>query len=203
MNPHIDIRVVELLSARLCHDLVGPIAAISNGVELMGDDDPDFVRDAVALVGDSAHKAANRLQFYRFAFGYRQGKIAGPPPHALARDLFDGTSVLCEYGEDVRQLGLEWQKLACNLLLVGSESLPRGGRLIVMAGPDGPELEGIGEGNGPSSEIRAALALTAPVAELSARTVAAYFAGLLGESLCCRIAVTGTPGSFRFKVEKV
>ena len=105
MSEHLDLRVVELLTARLCHDLVGPIAAISNGVELMDDDDPDFARDAVALVGDSAHKAAARLQFYRFAYGFRPGSgVAGQQPHGLAADLFEGSSVVCEYGKAVRDL---------------------------------------------------------------------------------------------------
>lgn len=200
MNSPIDLRVIELVSARLCHDLVGPVAAISNGVELIDDDDPDFVRDAVALVGDSARKAARRLQFFRFAYGFRHGSSAGPPPHVLAGDLFDGTSVLCDYTEPVRLLGLEWQKLACNLLLVGSEALPRGGRLILTAAAVGLELEGIGEGNGPAPEIRAALALDLPTAELTPRNVGAYFAGLLGAALGCRIATTSAPGSFRFSV---
>ncbi|HVC53687.1 MAG TPA: histidine phosphotransferase family protein [Stellaceae bacterium] len=203
MDQPVDLRVVELLSARLCHDLVGPIAAISNGVELMSDDDPDFARDAVALVGDSAHRAATRLQFYRFAFGYRQGGTAGPQPHALAGELFESSAILCDYGEAVQEMGLDWQKLVCNLLLVASEALPRGGRLIVGAGADGPELEAIGEGKGPGPEIRAALALEPPVAELTARTVVAYFAGLLGRALGCRIAVADAPGSFQFCVVKL
>jgi histidine phosphotransferase ChpT len=199
MTPQIDLRVAELLSARLCHDLVGPIAAISNGVELLADDDPDFVRDAMALVGNSAQQAASRLQFYRFAFGYRQGAAVGPAPHALASGLFEGTAILCDYGEAVRALTPDWQKLACGLLLVGSEALPRGGRLVVKAAPSGLDLEGIGEGNGPPPEIRAALALEIAVGELTARTVAAYFAGLLGRTLGCRIVVSSAPGSFRLR----
>lgn len=202
MDQPIDLRVVELLSARLCHDLVGPIAAISNGVELMSDDDPDFVRDAVALVGDSARRAAARLQFYRFAFGYRQGAFAGPAPHALAAGLFEGSAILVEYGDAVREMGLDWQKFACNLLLVGSEALPRGGRLLLMAGAEGPELEAIGEGKGPGEETRAALALEASPDQLTARTMAPYFAALLGRALGFRIVVSEAPGSFRLSARK-
>src|SRR5882672_12277112 len=58
----IDMRVCELLTARLCHDLAGPIAAIGNGAELLDDEDPDFVRQAATLIGDSAGTAAKRLQ---------------------------------------------------------------------------------------------------------------------------------------------
>lgn len=203
MNAHVDLRVVELLCARLCHDLVGPVAAISNGVELMGDDDPDFVRDAVALVGDAAGKASSRLQFYRFAFGYHDGPAGAQPPHALVAALYEGTNILCEYGEGARQLGLEWQKLACNMLLVAGEALPRGGRILLKAGAAGPDLEAIGEGNGPSAEIRAALSPGAVIDDLTPRTAPAYFAGQLAASRECRIEFTGAPGSFRFRVVKI
>ncbi len=43
------MRVLELLTARLCHELSGPIAAVGNGVELLGEDDPDFAREALTL----------------------------------------------------------------------------------------------------------------------------------------------------------
>src|SRR2546422_11320476 len=74
----IDMRVLELLTARLCHELSAPIAAINNGVELLAEEDSDpgsspgtsFMRDAAALIGDSARRASSRLQFYRFAYGF-------------------------------------------------------------------------------------------------------------------------------------
>src|SRR6185312_8882141 len=69
MSLQIDLRILELLCARLCHELVSPVGAINNGVELLGEEDPDFVRDAIALIGQSGRKAGQRLQFYRFAYG--------------------------------------------------------------------------------------------------------------------------------------
>ncbi len=86
------LRVVELLAARLCHDLISPVAAIANGAELLGEDDPDFVREAVALVSSSARDANTRLQFFRFAYGFGGGGLAGPAPHLLAAEYFAGSS---------------------------------------------------------------------------------------------------------------
>src|SRR5882757_5959155 len=120
MNVQTDLRVIELLSSRLCHDLVGPIAAVNNGAELLSDEDPDFIADAVALVGDSARKAIRRLQFYRFAYGFGGG-VAIAAPHALVAELFEETSVSCTYDESVRALPLEWQKLACNMAAITAE----------------------------------------------------------------------------------
>src|SRR6202023_3017456 len=116
MDQAVDLRVLEMLAARLCHDLIGPVAGIGNGVELLADEEPDFVQDAIALVGESARKANRRLQFYRFAYGFSGGELAGLPPHRLASALFEESSVACDYRQKVRGLPLEWQKLACNML---------------------------------------------------------------------------------------
>jgi len=201
MSPRVDLRVAQLLNARLCHDLVGPVAAINNGVELLGDEDPDFVRDAVALVGDSARKAANRLQFFRFAYGLSRSAMAGPPPPQLAAALFEGSAILCEYDSAYEAEGFEWHRLACNLLLVGGEALPRGGRLTITPGSAGPSLEGIGEGNGLSAETCAALALAVSTEALTARTVGAYYTGVLAQALGCRLVVQNLPGSFQVVAE--
>ena len=193
----IDARIVELLTARLCHDLIGPVSAIGNGVELLQDEDPDFVRDAVALIGDSARKAVRRLQFYRFAYGFRPGGITTTAPHVLVGELLEGTPVACDYPEPVRALPLEWQKLACNLVGIAADALPRGGRLTLIAQTGGIALEASGEGSRPAAEIGEALALTTAVDALTPRTVEAYFAGLLGLALGCRLSASNTADGFR------
>ena len=197
MAVEIDARIVELLAARLCHDLIGPVSAIGNGAELLSDDDPDFVRDAVALIGDSARKALRRLQFYRFAFGFRPGGVVSAAPHALVAELFEGSGVVCDYPDAVRQLPLEWQKLSCNLVAVAADALPRGGTLRIGSEPGGLAVEATGEGSGPSTEICEALALASAVDDLTPRSVGAYLAGILGRQLGCRVWASGEPGLFR------
>lgn len=197
MNTSIDLRIVELLTARLCHDLIGPVAAVANGVELLADEDADFARDAIALVGDSARKANRRLQFYRFAYGFTGAGLTGPAPHQLAADLFADSSVSFDYGAAAQALPVEQQKLACNMLAIAAEPLIRGGRLVLDAKASGPEIDATGEGSGLSAEVRAALSLETQVAELTSRTVGAYFAGLLAEKLGYKIVANDAAGGFR------
>ena len=88
MDLTIDIRVAELLASRLCHDLVGPIGAVNNGIELMQDDSFGMADDALSLAAKSADQASNILQFFRLAYGmagHRQGSDFGP-----VRDLVAG-----------------------------------------------------------------------------------------------------------------
>ena len=200
----VQMRVLELLAARLCHELSAPIAAINNGVELLADDDSDpgfppgtdFSREAATLIGDSARRAASRLQFYRFAFGFGRGSaIAGPAPHELVAAMFNGSRIVCNYSEEVRRLPLEWQKLACNLLSVGAETLPRGGRLVVSAKP--LNLEAINEITDLHPDTDAALMLTTPTGQLTSRTIQAFLAGLLAKALDRRLMATAEPGRVR------
>jgi len=198
----VDMRVLELLASRLCHDLAGPIAAIGNGAELLDDEDPDFVRQAATLIGDSAGTASKRLQLFRFVYGFSAGGIAGSQPHALAGEYFAGGAVACDYPEAARRLDPAWQRLGCNLLLIAGEALPRGGKLTLAAEEAGAiAVTAVGEGPGPSAEIGGALTLSAPVEALTSRTVGAYVAGLLAGQLGCRLRVAAESGGFRILCE--
>jgi histidine phosphotransferase ChpT len=187
MDRLVDLRIVELISARLCHELISPIGAIANGVELLGEDDPDFVRDATALIGQSAKKAGQRLQFYRFAYGSSAtGESGGADPRELIGGLFEGGKLSCEWHAEPMTLPAEWQKLACNLVVFAAEALPRGGVISVAAGPPQArnlEIVGTGEAINLTAEARAAIALTADIASLTSRTVQGYFTARLAAAL--------------------
>ncbi len=200
----LDTRLAELLTARLCHELAGPIAAIGNGAELLAEEGAGFFDEAVRLIGDSAARVARRLQFYRFAYGFLSGgAAAGPPPHELASGLFAGTRVVCDYGEAARSLPFAEQKLACALLPVAAEALPRGGRLAVAFGAAGPTIEAVGEGARLAEDTRAALALETPLEALTSRTVQPYFAALAAAGGGRRIVTDeDVPGRIMFITAK-
>lgn len=205
MTEGAQLRLAELLAARLCHELAGPLAAIGNGVELIAEEGAEAAADAVGLVADSARRASARLQLYRFVYGFGQSSaIAGAPPHVLTGSLFEGTRIGLDYAESARVQPAPWQKLACNLVLVAAEALGRGGRLALSAGPAGPEIEASGQIAALSTDTASALALSTPIEEVSARTVHAYFTGLLARSLGCRIALDApAPGRLRLVVEAI
>ena len=73
----VDMRVAELLASRLCHDLVGPIGAVNNGLEFLQDDDFGSADDALSLVSKSAAQTADLVQLYRLAYGLA-GEILEP-----------------------------------------------------------------------------------------------------------------------------
>lgn len=194
----IDIRVLELLTSRLCHEISGPIAAINNGIELLAEEDPDFQQDALALVGDSARRASSQLQFYRFAYGFScDSAMVGTAPQDLAKLFFAPTRMACDYSDGVRALPLASQKLACNLLLVGAEILSRGGSLALSDSPGGLDLQATGDGAFLSPEVSAALMVATPVSALTSRTIQPYFTGLLAGALGWRLSHRAEPRGVR------
>ncbi|HEY3917829.1 MAG TPA: histidine phosphotransferase family protein [Stellaceae bacterium] len=188
MTITVDMRVLELLNARLCHELISPVGAINNGVELMieEDNDADFIRDAVKLIATSAKTAGHRLNFYRFAYGAGHGSSSG---RDAVLGLLKGGKVKAEWSDAAAALPLEWQRLACNMVVVLAEALPRGGTVQVTTGPGGAGIvvNASGDSVNLTAELRAALADSAAVDVLTARTVHAYFTARVAESLSARL----------------
>jgi len=181
----IDLRVLELICARFCHEMVSPVGAINNGVELLSEDDPDFVRDAVALIGQSARTASKRLQFYRFAYG-TSPTAANATPKDLLLGLLEGGKVTADWGVGLARLPPEWLRIACNLAVVAAETLPRGGR-IVLRPAEGEAPGVIAESAGETVLINpdaiAALGGAVPVADLTSRTIHGYVTAKFAEQL--------------------
>jgi len=137
--------LAALLCSRVCHDIISPVGAISNGLELM-DEGADEETQAIAmdLIRASAVNASARLQFARIAFG-----AAGSAGADI--DTGDAENVARGYFDNEKKTDLEWQaeralmpknkvKLLLNLLLVALGAIPRGGlvRAVVEGAGDSP-----------------------------------------------------------------
>jgi len=123
------------LISHLCHDLVSPIGAINNGVELIEDGGGAMDRDALALIAQSAQMAAAKLRCYRLAYGAAGQSRQFRPNDAYQalRDLFaiDGKLTLdwpMHPDRDHHPVGVQ---LLLNGVLLLAPMLPRGGRLSV------------------------------------------------------------------------
>lgn len=136
----------SLLCSRLCHDLMSPVGALNNGIELLADEtDPDMREKCLELLSDSARASANKLKFFRLAFGAAGGFGEAIDTHE-ARVALEGL-----FGPE-RRIELGWAmaedklpkgavKLLLNLALLAGDALVRGGRLDVGAESREGELE--------------------------------------------------------------
>ena len=139
-------RLTELLCSRLCHDLISPLSAITNGIELVGEGDKSTFDDAIGLIGSSARQGASRLAYFRLALG--AGGTEGGTAFGIVRKAID------EYFED-RKLRISWmepvpssdmplerqfRKLVLNLMIVAGECAQRDASISVLVLPDRPTL---------------------------------------------------------------
>ena len=175
--------LAALLCSRLCHDLLSPVGALNNGLELMADEtDPDMRQRCLDLLGDSARTSANKLKFFRLAFGSAGGYGDSVPAHEVRSAIegmfasTDRVTVGWMVAED--SLAKLPAKILLNLALIAGDALVRGGQLDIGAeGRDGM-IEIVVRAEGPKivldPEVRAALSGETGVEGVTARTVAAW-----------------------------
>jgi histidine phosphotransferase ChpT len=140
------VDLASLLCSRLCHDLMSPVGALNNGIELLGDEtDPEMREKCLELLADSARASANKLKFFRLAFGAGGGfgeEIDTGEAQAALEGLF-GAEGKVELGWVVEsdKLPKGAVKLLLNLALLAGDALVRGGRLDVGAERTGGSIE--------------------------------------------------------------
>jgi histidine phosphotransferase ChpT len=148
------VDLASLLCSRLCHDLMSPVGALNNGIELLADEtDPGMREKCLELLADSARASANKLKFFRLAFGAGGG-------FGEAIDTREAEAALLGVFGPERRIELGWMvagdklpkgavKLLLNLALLAGDALVRGGRLDVGAEDNGGALELVIRGEGP------------------------------------------------------
>jgi len=136
------IKFIELLCSRLCHDLISPIGAINNGLEFLEQESDQNSRDAIQLISKSATQAADKLAYYRVALGTAgSGDLM---QFNLVLDLIEklgkGRNIEIEwFGVEAyatSNIGKLSGKLILNLTLVAFDVLPRGGHAKVTLSGD-------------------------------------------------------------------
>jgi histidine phosphotransferase ChpT len=196
MTGAVDFRILELMASRVCHDLVSPVSAIGNGLELIEEsatipqDD-----DALQLCMGSQRRASALLQAFRMAFGAGQVSESLADVRRLATDLLQQGKVRLDWQVEAvaPPLVRGSARMLLNMIMLGAECLPRGGTLHVRCNAQGLEVSA--EGQDPKAEeAEAALKPNCPASALSPRTVQAYFAARLAENLGGQLKIVPQAG---------
>jgi len=148
------VDLASLLCSRLCHDLMSPVGALNNGIELLADEhDSDMREKCLELLADSARASANKLKFFRLAFGAGGGfgeEIDTGEAQAALEGIF-GAERRIEVGWMVSggKLPKGAVKLLLNVALLAGDALVRGGKLDVGAESNEDAIELVIRGEGP------------------------------------------------------
>jgi histidine phosphotransferase ChpT len=127
--------LAALLCSRVCHDVIGPVGAIINGLEMLDEEQDAEMRGfALELIKKSAGQASARLQFCRLAFGAAGSagvSIDTSDAAAVARGLFGGERAQLEWNVPPLRVPRNNVKLILNMCLIAATAIPRGGVIEV------------------------------------------------------------------------
>ena len=201
MSPGPDsLELAALLCSRVCHDLISPVGAIVNGLEVLDDNPKPEDRDfALDLIRKSAKTASARLQFCRLAFGAAGSagaQIDLGDAQTMARGHIEDGKITITWNLPRLLLAKNRVKLLLNMLVIAQQTVPRGGTL---------KVDPIGEGEAMGFRVTATglnARLPQNIADLlsaglppsiDAHAVQPYYTRLLAES-CGLKAVLASEG---------
>ena len=197
-----DIEFAALLVSRVCHDLVSPVGAVVNGLEVLEDERDAAMRaDALKLVITSAEQAAARLQFARIAFGAAGSAGAELDLTEVGRivgGLMQGGKVSVEWKAAQVNWPKDWAKLLMNATLLAADALPRGGEVKVETSSDPTTpaftVRAAGQNARVLDEVEKAVR-GEPVSPMDGRSIQPFLTHKLARSLNAGLSVTSSEGA--------
>jgi len=142
--------LAALLCSRVCHDLISPVGAIMNGLEVMEEDKNDAETQSFAmdLIKKSARTASAKLQFCRLAFGAAGSagaQIDSGDAEKVTRGLIEDEKTKIAWNLPRVLMPKNRVKLLLNMVLIAGQTIPRGGTITI---------DPIGEGEAMSFKVR-------------------------------------------------
>ncbi len=200
-NPMGELEFAALLVSRVCHDLVSPVGAVVNGLEVLEDErDATMRADALKLVTSSAEQATARLQFARIAFGAAGSAGAELDLNEVGRTvqgLVRGGKVDVDWQAASLNWPKDWAKLLMNATLLASDSLPRGGHIKVETSSDpaapGFTVRATGQNARILEEVEKA-ARGEPIYPMDGRSIQAFLTYKLARTLNAGLTLTARDG---------
>jgi histidine phosphotransferase ChpT len=195
--------LAALLCSRVCHDVISPVGAIINGLEVLdGERDEEMRAVAMELIKKSAISASARLQFCRLAFGAAGSfgaLIDTGDAEKAARDIFANGRTVLQWSAGRRMASRNSVKLLLNLCLIASSAIPRGGVVAVdILGEDDTmtiRVEARGSNARLSHSAANFLSNSLPEETIDGHSIQLYFTTLLARESRATLTVSTSPDS--------
>jgi histidine phosphotransferase ChpT len=195
--------LAALLCSRVCHDVISPVGAIINGLEVLdGEQDEEMRAVAMELIKKSAISASARLQFCRLAFGAAGSfgaLIDTGDAEKAARDIFANGRTVLQWGGGQRMASRNSVKLLLNLCLIAASAIPRGGVVAVDISGENDAMTIRVEAKGANARLShsAADILTNALAKetIDGHSIQIYFTALLARECQATLNVSTSPES--------
>ncbi|MBL4854996.1 MAG: hypothetical protein JKY25_12275 [Robiginitomaculum sp.] len=179
--------LAALLCARVCHDLVGPVGALENGLYLLTDEDSaDMHDDALDLIKIGTEQASAKLKFLRIAFGAggsAPAVIASAELESLSRGVYPDGKIVLDWQVAVDGLDKPAARTVLNLVMLAVATIPIGGTVVVEA-TQTSEVANISlKCTGPKARLEDVVTITlagkAPEDGFDGRSIQPFYTGLI------------------------
>ncbi len=192
--------LAALLCSRVCHDVISPVGAIVNGLEVLEEEkDADMRGFAIDLIKKSARTASARLQFCRLAFGAAGSagaSIDTGDAEQVVRGLFGDERTRLEWNATRVLLPKNKVKLVLNMCLIAAGAVPRGG-VIAVTIADGLASHVRVEAKGPNAKLASHVPhLLGGEPEndtVDAHGIQAFYTGLIAKACGMALQVSTAP----------
>ena len=190
--------LAALLCARICHDLVSPVGALTAALEVFDDDDNlDMRDDAMELIKLSAGQASAKLQFLRLAFGAggsAPGIVGTEELKTLTMGVYGSGKAAIDWQVEVDGLDKPAARLLLNLVMLAAMAVPRGGDIVITA-ERGAELTQIkllctGLKARLDEKVVKTLAGGAPEDGFDGRSVQPFYTGMIARDAGGKVSAT-------------
>jgi histidine phosphotransferase ChpT len=189
--------LAALLCSRVCHDLISPVGAIVNGLEVLEEDNNEETRTfALDLIKKSARNASARLQFCRLAFGAAGSagaQIDVGDAETMARGFLDDEKTKLTWNLPRVLLAKNRVKLLLNMLVIASQAIPRGGMLTVDPVGEGETMSFRVAATGTNSRVpphAPELLAGTPEGAVDAHAIQPFYTGMLARACGLTASVT-------------
>ena len=183
--------LAALLCSRVCHDLISPVGAIVNGLEVLEEDkDEETKTFALDLIKKSAGAASAKLQFCRLAFGAAGSagaQIELGDAEKVARGLIEDGKITIVWNLPRELVAKNKAKLLLNMLVVAISSIPRGGSLTVDPADGGYRVLASGL-NARVNAVTAELLSGSPAHPVDAHAIQPLYTGILARDCGLTVA---------------
>ena len=195
--------LASYLCSKVCHDVISPVGAIANGLEVLdGEDDAQMREFAMDLIHKSAEQASAKLKFARLAFGASGSAgslIDLRDAQEAARGVLAGEKLHLDWEPSAERLPKNAVKLLLNLVMLSTNCIPRGGDVKVTIEMDGPRFTVIAAGTNARVPEDISAAFGSGMTEVTAHNVQPYFARTLADDEGMTLAIDHQGDAVRFQ----
>lgn len=198
-----ELKILELMSARLVHDLAGPIGAVNNSMDFLEEDNEIIKQRALEITKSSSAESVLRLRFFRQAYGSLSNNEASSDElHNLIEEFLAKTKIELDWTNKQATVSMLFAKLMLNFTILATTSLVYGGKLEFLVSEDKLIIKFLSENLIFSDETNLLLLGNSENVIISSLNIQIYYTYMIMKKFNCNLDVSKTSKGIEFIIKQ-